>query len=90
MILELLQVLLFGAILLALCVGVRRDCAELSTATTTTSRRAPTRSDGEARALRASPDVEARIVEAPIVRTPPRAADEPPTYAEAVGRLRDS
>ena len=90
MLTNLFQVALFVACVVALCVGVRRDCAELSTRTTTTRRRVPTRSDGEARALRAPPDVEARIVEVPIVRPPPQGVDEPPTYAEAVGRLRDS
>ena len=89
MLTDLFQIALFVACLVALCVGVRHDCAELST-TTTTRRRVPTRSAGEARALREPPDVEARIVEVPIVRTPPEAVDEPPTYAEAVGRLRDS
>lgn len=86
---ELVQFALLVAGVVALCVGVRNDCAEVSTTTTTARRRVATRSTGEARALRAPPDVEARIVDVPIVRTPPNDVDEPPTYAEAVGRLRD-
>ena len=112
MLLDLFQVLLFGAILVALCVGLRRDCEDLSN----TRRSEVARVAGEARALRASRapvdvgsvglqadgvgsvGVEADGVEAVGVEAVDVGSgyvttsenDEPPTYAEAVGRLRES
>lgn len=102
MLLDLFQVLLFGAILVALCVGLRRDCEDLSN----TRRSEVARVAGEARELRASRapvdvgsvglqadgveavDVGSVGVGSGYVTTSEN--DEPPTYAEAVGRLRES
>jgi len=86
MLLDLLQLALLVAGLAILCAGIRHDFDEVAPSTRTRV--------GEARALRAVADLEERLEPRRVRDTTDEAheaeqPDEPPTYAETVGRLQD-